>query len=92
MSHSGLPNATMNKPSNDFANANAQAIGPPATKPNGCSIASRDPTWQLKTRLEQLSDSIDDLEAVLIENDPLDTLEDALGRIRSCIIEIEEML
>lgn len=59
---------------------------------NVSSTASPESHRQLKNRLERLSDAIDDLEEVLIDDEPAGTLEDALQRVRSTIIEIEEML
>jgi hypothetical protein len=59
---------------------------------NVSSTASRDPYWQLKSRLERLSDAIDDLESILINEEPPYQVDDALERIRSTIVEIEEML
>ena len=56
------------------------------------STSSRDPNWRLKIRLERLSDAVDELEAVLVDEEPLDTVEDAFERIRSTIIELEESL
>ena len=56
------------------------------------STSSRDQNWRLKIRLERLSDAVDELEAVLVDDEPLDTVEDAFERLRSTLIELEESL